>query len=144
EFAQAQEHRDRSLALASKLTGEQSAEFAAALELAAVLDDARGDPANALRLHRRALAIRQQLHGPVNGNVWRLEAAIARILARQGDHEAAGRLVEGAIAALRRHFPGDRAGEASLLATRAEWLLCRGDWDAAEQVLVTMDTRGFE
>ena len=144
EFAQAQVHCDRAIALASKLTGEQSAEFAAALELAAVIDDARGDPANALRLYRRALAIRQQLHGAANGNVWRLEASIARVLARQGDHEEAGRLVEGAIAALRRHLPSDRAGEASLLATRAEWLLCRGDSDAAEHLLTTMDTRELE
>ena len=144
EFAQAGEHRDRALSLTSRLTGEQSAEFALALELAAMLDDARGDPDSALRQHRRALAIRQQLHGAVNGNVWRLESSIARLLARQGDHEAAGPLVEGALASLRRHLPSDRAGEALLLVTRAEWLLCRGDWDEAGHVLEAMETGGFE
>ncbi len=144
QYAQAQAHRSQAIALASQLTGEWSTEYAAALESAALLDDARGDPANALRLFRRALAIRLRLHGAENGHIWRIESSIGQVLARQGDHEAAGPLVERAVAKLQRYFPDDLAGEASLRVTRAEWLLCRGDWDEAERALAAIDTRRFE
>src|SRR5690606_3302345 len=143
-YAQAQAHRGQAVALTSQLAGEQSTEYAAMLEAAALLDQARGDPDNALRLFRRALELRTRLHGRDSGHIGRLESWSGQLLAHQGRHQEGTRLVAQAVDNLRRHFPADLAGEASLLVEHAECLMLGGDWDAAAQALEALDTSRFE
>src|SRR5690606_27477418 len=85
-----------------------------------------------------------RLHGRDSGHIGRLESSIGQLLAHQGRHQEGTRLVAQAVDNLRRHFPADLAGEASLLVEHAECLMLGGDWDAAAQALEALDTSRFE
>ena len=84
---------------------------------------------------RRALALRERLHGPRHPDVADTQGALASTLQKTGEYGAADSLFRLALAADRAHFGAEHARTAGRLSDLGTVRWEQGDYDGAEPLL---------
>jgi len=134
QIAEAERHDRRSMELARRHLGAESARVANVLANLALAVQAQGRVDEAVELLEESLRIGTAALGPDHPEIAWVRTNLGYLLHQQGRYRAARRPLEAALASCRRSFDGDHPELANALHNLAGWHTNARELEAAERL----------